>query len=68
MKKMEPFRHKKDPEAFTPYEQAIQDLRKQGLDNHAIGAAMGQSAATIASRIKVIKEKEALQDALRMVG
>lgn len=68
MKAKEAFRHGKDPEAFTPYEQKIQDLRKQGLNNHEIGAAMGQSGATIASRIKVIKEKEALQNALRMVG
>ena len=68
MKAKEAFRHGKDPEPFTPYEQKIQDLRKQGLNNHEIGAVMGQSGATISSRIKVIKEKEALQNALRMVG
>ena len=65
---IEPQRHMKDPAALTPYEQRIWDLRCQGLTNPEIGAAMNQLPGSVASRIKVIKEKLELQDALRMVG
>jgi DNA-binding NarL/FixJ family response regulator len=65
---IEPQRHLKDPAALTPYEQKIWDMRQQGLTNQQIGAAMNQLPGSIASRIKVIKEKVELQDALRMVG
>jgi DNA-binding NarL/FixJ family response regulator len=58
----------KDPAALTPYEQRIWELRQQGLTNPEIGKAMNQLPASIASRIKVIKEKLELQDALRLVG
>jgi DNA-binding NarL/FixJ family response regulator len=58
----------KDPAALTPYEQRIWELRCQGLTNPEIGAAMNQLPGSVASRIKVIKEKLELQDALRMVG
>lgn len=61
-------RQLKDPAALTPYEQQIWGLRCQGLTNVQIGAAMEQLPGSIASRIKVIKEKLELQDALRMVG
>lgn len=66
--KPEPQRHLKDPAALTPYEQKIWDMRQQGLTNQQIGEAMNQLPGSIASRIKVIKEKVELQDALRMVG
>ena len=65
---IEPQRHMKDPAALTPYEQRIWELRQQGLTNVQIGAAMEQLPGSIASRIKVIKEKLDLQDALRLVG
>ena len=65
---IEPQRHMKDPAALTPYEQNIWDLRKLGLTNKQIGEMTGQQAASVASRLKVIKEKLDLQDALRMVG
>jgi DNA-binding NarL/FixJ family response regulator len=65
---IEPQRHLKDPAALTPYEQRIWDMRQQGLTNQQIGEAMNQLPGSIASRIKVIKEKVELQDALRMVG
>ncbi len=65
---IEPQRHLKDPAALTPYEARIWELRCQGLTNHEIGKEMNQLPASIASRIKVIKEKLELQDALRMVG
>lgn len=65
---IEPQRHLKDPAALTPYEQRIWELRCQGLNNHQIGKEMNQLAGSIASRMKVIKEKLELQDALRMVG
>ena len=65
---IEPQRHMKDPAALTPYEQRIWELRQQGLTNHQIGKKMNQLAGSIASRMKVIKEKLELQDALRMVG
>ena len=65
---IEPQRHLKDPAALTPYEQKIWDMRQQGLTNQQIGQAMNQLPGSIASRIKVIKEKVELQDALRMVG
>jgi DNA-binding NarL/FixJ family response regulator len=68
MLKPEPQRHLKDPAALTPYEQRIWDMRQQGLTNHQIGEALNQLPGSIASRIKVIKEKVELQDALRMVG
>jgi len=68
MLKPEPQRHLKDPAALTPYEQRIWDMRQQGLTNQQIGEAMNQLPGSIASRIKVIKEKVELQDALRMVG
>jgi len=68
MMKPEPQRHLKDPAALTPYEQKIWDMRQQGLTNQQIGEAMNQLPGSIASRIKVIKEKVELQDALRMVG
>jgi DNA-binding NarL/FixJ family response regulator len=68
MLKPEPQRHLKDPAALTPYEQKIWDMRQQGLTNQQIGEAMNQLPGSIASRIKVIKEKVELQDALRMVG
>lgn len=68
MKKMGAFRQTKDPAALTPYEQKIWDMRQQGLTNQQIGAAMNQLPNSIASRIKVIKEKVWLQNALRMVG
>jgi DNA-binding NarL/FixJ family response regulator len=58
----------KDPAALTPYEQRIWELRQQGLTNPEIGKAMNQLPASIASRMKAIKEKLELQDALRMVG
>ena len=58
----------KDPAALTPYEQKIWELRQQGLTNHQIGEALDQLAGSIASRLKVIKEKVELQNALRMVG
>ncbi len=61
-------RQLKDPSALTPYEQQIWDMRQQGLSNGQIGKAMNQLPASVASRIKVIKEKLELQDALRMVG
>jgi DNA-binding NarL/FixJ family response regulator len=61
-------RQLKDPGALTPYEQQIWDMRQQGLTNGQIGKAMNQLPASVASRIKVIKEKLELQDALRMVG
>jgi DNA-binding NarL/FixJ family response regulator len=63
--KPEPQRHMKDPAALTPYEQRIWDLRQQGLDNHQIGRELNQLAGSIASRIKVIKEKVELQNELR---
>lgn len=66
--KPEPQRHLKDPAALTPYKQRIWELRCQGLNNHQIGKEMNQLAGSIASRMKVIKEKLELQDALRMVG
>jgi DNA-binding NarL/FixJ family response regulator len=62
------FRQSKDPAALTPYEQQIWNLRQQGLTNQEIGEALNQLPGSIASRIKVIKEKVELQDALRMVG
>jgi DNA-binding NarL/FixJ family response regulator len=65
---IEPQRHLKDPAALTPYEQKIWDMRQQGLTNQQIGKAMNQLPGSIASRIKVIKEKVELQNALRMVG
>lgn len=65
---IEPQRHLKDPAALTPYEKRIWELRQQGLNNHQIGKEMNQLAGSIASRMKVIKEKLELQDALRMVG
>jgi DNA-binding NarL/FixJ family response regulator len=65
---IEPQRHMKDPAALTPYEQRIWDLRCQGLNNHQIGKEMNQLAGSIASRMKAIKEKVELQNALRMVG
>ena len=65
---IEPQRHLKDPAALTPYEQRIWELRQQGLTNGQIGKEMNQLAGSIASRMKVIKEKLELQDALRMVG
>lgn len=65
---IEPQRHLKDPAALTPYEQRIWDLRQQGLNNHEIGKALNQLPASIASRMRAIKEKVELQDALRMVG
>ena len=68
MLKPEPQRHLKDPAALTPYEQRIWDMRQQGLTNQEIGEALNQLPGSIASRIKVIKEKVELQDALRMVG
>jgi len=68
MLKPEPQRHLKDPAALTPYEHKIWDMRQQGLTNQQIGEAMNQLPGSIASRIKVIKEKVELQDALRMVG
>ena len=68
MLKPEPQRHLKDPAALTPYELKIWDMRQQGLTNQQIGEAMNQLSGSIASRIKVIKEKVELQDALRMVG
>jgi DNA-binding NarL/FixJ family response regulator len=61
-------RQLKDPSALTPYEQQIWDMRQQGLTNGQIGKAMNQLPASVASRIKVIKEKLELQDALRLVG
>jgi DNA-binding NarL/FixJ family response regulator len=61
-------RQLKDPGALTPYEQQIWDMRQQGLTNGQIGKAMNQLPASVASRIKVIKEKLELQDALRLVG
>jgi DNA-binding NarL/FixJ family response regulator len=61
-------RQLKDPSALTPYEQQIWDMRQQGLTNQQIGEAMNQLPGSIASRIKVIKEKVWLQNALRMVG
>jgi DNA-binding NarL/FixJ family response regulator len=65
---IEPQRHLKDPAALTPYEKRIWELRCQGLTNHQIGKEMNQLPASIASRMKVIKEKLELQDAFRMVG
>jgi DNA-binding NarL/FixJ family response regulator len=61
-------RQLKDPGALTPYEQQIWGMRQQGLTNQQIGEALNQLPGSIASRIKVIKEKVELQDALRMVG
>jgi DNA-binding NarL/FixJ family response regulator len=61
-------RQLKDPSALTPYEQQIWVMRQQGLTNGQIGKAMNQLPASVASRIKVIKEKLELQDALRLVG
>ena len=68
MKKYEPFRQLKDPSALTPYEQNIWELRQQGLNNHEIGKELNQLAGSIASRIKVIKEKVELQNELRAVN
>lgn len=65
---IEPQRHLKDPAALTPYEKRIWELRCQGLTNSEIGKTMNQLPASIASRMKVIKEKLELQDAFRMVG
>jgi DNA-binding NarL/FixJ family response regulator len=65
---IEPQRHLKDPAALTPYEARIWELRCQGLTNSEIGKTMNQLPASIASRMKVIKEKLELQDAFRMVG
>lgn len=65
---IEPQRHLKDPAALTPYEKRIWELRQQGLTNHQIGKELNQLPASIASRMKVIKEKLELQDAFRMVG
>jgi DNA-binding NarL/FixJ family response regulator len=62
---IEPQRHLKDPAALTPYEQQIWNLRCQGLTNPEIGKAMNQLAGSIASRMKVIKEKVELQDELQ---
>ena len=61
---IEPQRHLKDPAALTPYEQRIWELRQQGLTNHEIGKEMNQLAGSIASRMKVIKEKVELQNEL----
>ena len=63
--KPEPQRRLKDPAALTPYEQRIWNLRQQGLNNHQIGKELNQLAGSIASRIKVIKEKVELQNELR---
>jgi len=68
MLKPEPQRHLKDPAALTPYEQRIWDMRQQGLTNQQIGEAMNQLPGSIASRIKVIKEKVELQNELRAVN
>jgi DNA-binding CsgD family transcriptional regulator len=68
MRRYEALRQLKDPSALTPYEARIWDLRQQGLTNVQIGAAMKQLPSSIASRMKTIKEKVSLQDALRMVG
>jgi DNA-binding NarL/FixJ family response regulator len=62
---IEPQRRLKDPAALTPYEQKIWELRQQGLTNHQIGEALNQLPGSIASRIKVIKEKVELQNELR---
>jgi DNA-binding NarL/FixJ family response regulator len=62
---IEPQRRLKDPAALTPYEQRIWELRQQGLTNVEIGAALNQLPGSIASRIKVIKEKVELQNELR---
>ena len=61
---IEPQRHLKDPAALTPYEARIWELRQQGLTNHEIGKEMNQLAGSIASRMKVIKEKVELQNEL----
>lgn len=62
---IEPQRHLKDPAALTPYEKRIWDLRCQGLTNGQIGKEMNQLPASVASRIKVIKEKVELQNELQ---
>lgn len=64
----EAFRHGKDPASLTPYEQQIWELRQQGLTNAQIGEATNQKGANVAARLKTIKEKMELQNALRMVG
>ena len=64
---IEPQRHMKDPAALTPYEQRIWDMRQQGLTNGQIGKALNQLPSSIASRMRAIKEKVELQNAMRMV-
>jgi DNA-binding NarL/FixJ family response regulator len=68
MKANEAIRQLKDPAALTPYEQRIWDMRCQGLTNGQIGKALNQLPSSIASRMRAIKEKIELQDALRLVG
>jgi len=65
---IEPQRHLKDPAALTPYEARIWELRCQGLTNHEIGKELNQLAGSIASRMKVIKEKVELQNELQTVS
>ena len=68
MRQNELKRRMKDPAQLTPYEQDIWNMRQQGLTNQQIGEKLNQQTASIASRLKTIKEKVWLQNALRMVG
>jgi DNA-binding NarL/FixJ family response regulator len=65
MRRYEAYRHGKDPEALTPYEQQIWELRQQGLTNAQIGEATNQKGASVAARMKTIKEKVQLQNELQ---
>lgn len=65
MLKPEPQRYYKNPDALTPYEQQIWEMRQQGMTNEQISKELNQLKSSIASRIKVIKEKVELQNELR---
>ena len=60
----EALRQYKDPTFLTPYEAEIYDYLTKGMTPKQISEAMGgrSSAASINSRIKVIKEKVALKE------
>jgi len=51
--------HLKDPAKLTPYEEALLDLRKQGLTYSQMAEVLdGKSnARTIGARFKIIREK-----------
>ena len=64
MKLSEACRRYKDPSFLTPYEEEIYLYLSKGMTPVQISEAMGgrSSAASINSRIKVIREKVALKE------